>query len=103
MLNSWSIHQKVRHFTISFRPTYKNTLRLNVVFTGTFINSNKPVAVFAGNERSGIPYQAYVGWDHAADQMPHIATSVDLDSSLGSSYRYDVLPTAGNELYDTYQ
>lgn len=70
---------------------------------GTFINANKPVAVFAGNERTGIPYQANVGWDHAADQIPKIAAKVDLDPRLGNAYRYDVMPTTGNNLYDTYQ
>ena len=72
-------------------------------FVGTFINSNKPVAVFSGNERTGIPYQQYVGWDHAADQLPKIATAADLNPSLGTAYRYDVMPTAENQLYDTYQ
>jgi len=71
--------------------------------TGTFINSNRPVGVFAGNERSGIPYQSYVGYDHAADQLPAIIRKSELAPHAGTSFRYDVLPTVGNDLYDRYQ
>lgn len=74
-----------------------------VCVTGAFINSNRPIAVFAGNERTGIPYQFGVGWDHAADQLPHVATAADLDPSLGTFYRYDVMPTAGSTFFDTFQ
>lgn len=59
--------------------------------------------MFSGNERTGIPFEAYAGWDHAADQLPKIPTAVDLDVSRGGAYRYDVWPTPDSQTADQYQ
>ncbi len=40
--------------------------------SGSFVKSDKPVAVFAGSLSTTIPYEATGGWDHLYEQMPPV-------------------------------
>lgn len=43
-------------------------------FTGSYITSDKPVAVYSGSLSTTIPFEATGGWDHMYEQMPPVNT-----------------------------